>query len=232
MRALVEASAKIGFGMPYELNRRELVPFRHDRRCIGDFEFLTLACFKELLGAEGEMEGRRCGLYFAGTKGAKEVKEVIGELAEHLADKQDRVAALTEFSQELNPLIALHTLTNVGLYLAVKEGIECWRHCQYINHSHSDHSAVAAAVRDVSLGEVDVGFAVAAYVGGGVELAPEQVGAVGVRIVAEGPEDGDVFELSSRPHPEFLLEMESAHSALERGSALPVDLPVYESAGS
>ncbi len=229
MRALIEASAKIGFGDPYELNRRELVPFRHDRRSIGDFEFLALTCFKELLGAEGEIDGRRCGLYFAGTKGA--VQHEV-ELTEYLVGKQDRVAALTQFSRELNPMAALDTLSNIGIYLAVKEGIDCWRHCQYLNHSHSDHSAAAAAVRDVSTGAVDVGFAVAAYAGSALESTPERVGAVGVRIVAGGTGASDVFELALRPQPELLLNVQSAHSALGPGSVLPVELPVHEPAGS
>ncbi|MCY4162916.1 MAG: hypothetical protein OXE93_01665 [bacterium] len=230
MRAFVDASAKIGFGDPYELNRRELVPFRHDRRCIGDFEFLTLACFKELLGAEGQMEGRRCGLYFAG---AKDTMRLDAELHEYLADKPDRVAALTQFSEELNPLVALEWLTNIGLYLAVKEGIDCWRHTQYINHSHSDHSAVAAAVRDLSIGAVDVGFAVVAIAGPRFDEVPEKVGAVGVRIVAQGDnEAGDVFEVVSRPQPELLLEMQSAHSVVGHGSALAIELPVNEPVGS
>lgn len=221
MRALVTASAKIGFGAPYELNHRELVPFRHDRRCVADFEVLTLACFKQLLGENGEAEGVGCGLYFAG---AKDTLKLDVEFADELADEDDRVAALTKLSEGLNPLLPLNKLYNIGLYLAGKEGIECRRHCQYTNHAHSDHSAVAAAVRDVSSGAVDVGFAVFARAGGGFELPSAHVGAVGVRIAAGG-EGEDAFELMSRPQPELLLELERLHSGLGGGD-LAVELPV------
>ncbi len=229
MRALVEASAKIGFGAPYELNRRELVPFRHDRRNVSEFELLILACFKELLGAKSEMDGRRCGFYFAG---AKDTLTCLVEIDNHLADRQDKTAALAEFFEDINPLTALDWLLNTGLYLAAKENVDCTRHCQYISHPNSDHNAVAAAVRDVSTGVVDVGFAVGACAGGGFELPIEQVGGVGVRIVAGGGEVDDVFELSSRSHPELLLDMASAHSAMAPGSALAIELPVHKSAGS
>jgi hypothetical protein len=221
MRALVTASAKIGFGVPFELDYRELVPFRHDRRCVADFEVLTLACFKQLLGSEGEFEGRGCGLYFAG---AKDTLQLDIDFAEDLAGDDDLVAAMTKLSEGLNPLLPLNKLYNIGLYLAGKEGIECWRHCQYTNHNHSDHSAVVAAVRDVSSGAVDVGFAVFSRAEGGFELSPETVGAVGVRIVAGG-EEGDAFEVASRSQPELLLEIESLHSGLG-GAGLAIELPV------
>ncbi len=226
MRALVTASAKVGFGVPYELDYRELVPFRHDRRCVADFEVLTLACFKQLLGNDGELEGLGCGLYFAG---AKDTLQLDIDFADELADEDDLVAALTKLSEGLNPLLPLNKLYNIGLYLASKEGIECWRHCQYTNHAHSDHSAVSAAVRDVSVGAVDVGFAVFARAGGGFELPPETVGAVGVRIVAGG-EEGDALEVASRPQTGLLLEMESLHSELG-GAGLAIELPVGNQSG-
>lgn len=220
MRALVSASAKIGFGAPYELNHRELVPFRHDRRCVADFEVLTLACFKELLGDGEEMSGRGCGLYFAG---AKDTLQLDVDFSDELADESDRVAALTAMAEGLNPLLPLQKLYNIGLYLATKEGIECWRHCQYTNHDHADHSAVAAAVRDVCSGAVEVGFAVFARASGGFELPPESVGAVGVRIVP-GHGEGDAVELLGRPQPELLLELERLHSS-GGGADLAVELP-------
>lgn len=220
MRALVSASAKIGFGAPYELNHRELVPFRHDRRCVADFEVLTLACFKELLGDGEEMSGRGCGLYFSG---AKDTLQLDVDFSDELADESDRVAALTAMAEGLNPLLPLQKLYNIGLYLATKEGIECWRHCQYTNHAHADHSAVAAAVRDVSSGAVEVGFAVFARASGGFELPPESVGAVGVRI-EPGHGEGNAVELSGRPQPELLLELERLHSNAG-GADLAVELP-------
>lgn len=221
MRALVTASARIGFGAPYELNHRELVPFRHDRRCVADFEVLTLACFKQLLDGGAEVAGLGCGLYFAG---AKDTLKLDVDFATELAGESERVAGLTELSDGLNPLLPLNKLYNIGLYLAGKEGIDCRRHCQFTNHSHADHSAVAAAVRDVCSGVVDVGFAVFSRAAGAYELPPESVGAVGVRIVAGG-EAGDALELSSRPQPGLLLEMESLHSSLG-GAGLAVELPI------
>ena len=220
MRALVSASAKIGFGTPFELNQRELVPFRHDRRCVADFELLTLACFKELLGDGEEVSGRGCGLYFAG---AKDTLQLDIDFAEELAEKSDRIAALTAMAEGLNPLLPLHKLYNIGLYLAAKEGIDCWRHCQYTNHDYADHSAVAAAVRDVYTGAVEVGFAVFAQASGGFELPSESVGAVGVRVVP-GETGADPVELLGRPQSGLLLELERLHSAAG-GADLVVELP-------
>ena len=220
MRALISASAKIGFGAPYELNHRELVPFRHDRRCVADFEVLTLACFKELLGDGGEMAGLGCGLYFAG---AKDTLQLDVDFSSELADESDRIAAMTAMAADLNPLLPLKKLYNIGLYLAAKEGIDCWRHCQYTNHGYADHSAVAAAVRDVCSGAVEVGFAVFARAPGGFELPPESVGAVGVRVVP-GDAEGDAVELLGRPQPELLLELERLHSDAG-GADLAVALP-------
>lgn len=224
MRALVTASSRIGFGVPYELNYRELVPFRHDRRCVADFEVWALACFKQLLDSDADTAGLGCGLYFAG---AKDTLKLDVDFATELADASDRVAGLTELSAGLNPLLPLNKLYNIALYLAGKEGIDCRRHCQFTNHAHADHSAVAAAVRDVSSGVVDVGFAVFSRAAGAFDLPPESVGAVGVRIVAGG-DAGDAFELTSRPQPGLLLEMESRHSSLG-GAGLAVELPIGNS---
>ncbi|WP_420433407.1 hypothetical protein [Candidatus Poriferisocius sp.] len=220
MRALVSASAKIGFDTPYELNHRELVPFRHDRRCVSDFEVLTLACFKELLGDGGEMAGRGCGLYFAG---AKDTLQLDVDFSDELADESDRIAALTAMAEGLNPLLPLQKLYNIALYLAAKEGIDCWRHCQYTNHAHADLSAVAAAVRGVCSGAVEVGYAVFARASGGFELPPDTAGAVGVRVVPGGG-GGDAVELSGRRQPELLLELERLHSDAG-GVDLAVELP-------
>lgn len=220
MRALVRASAKIGFGAPYELNHRELVPFRHDRRCVADFEVLALACFRQLLEDDADLAGLGCGLYFAG---AKDTLKLDVDFAGELADESDRVAGLTRLFGDLNPLLPLQKLYNIGLYLAGKEGIDCRRHCQFTNHWHADYSAVAAAVRDVCSGAVDVGFAVFSRASGAFEVPPESVGAVGVRVVAGG-EGGDAFEVSSRVQPGLLLEMERLHSSLG-GAGLAVELP-------
>ncbi|MXW41879.1 MAG: hypothetical protein F4X48_06605 [Acidimicrobiia bacterium] len=224
MRAIVSTSAKIGFGSPYELNHRELVPFRHDRRCVADFEVLTLACFKQLLGETEEISGRGCGLYFAG---AKDTLQLDVDFSNELFDADDRVNALTTMSEGLNPLLPLNKLYNIGLYLAAKEGIECWRHCQYTNHKHADYSALAAAVRDVCSGTVEVGFAVFARASGGFELPQESIGAVGVRVVAcneAGDRTSDAVELSARPQPELLLELQRLH-ADGGGAELAVELP-------
>ena len=221
MRALVTASAKVGFGAPYELNHRELVPFRHDRRCVADFEILALACFKELLGDNSDMTGLRCGLYFAG---AKDTLALDVDFSEQLADTSDRVAGLTSLSDGLNPLLPLNKLYNIGLYLAGKEGIDCHRHCQYTNHAHADHTAVTAAVRDVWLGSVDVGFAVFSRAPGAADVPLQSIGAVGVRITA-GDDSQDAFEVSSGPQPDLLLELERRHSSLQ-GANLAIGLPV------
>ncbi|MDE0065790.1 MAG: hypothetical protein OXN44_02840 [Acidimicrobiaceae bacterium] len=223
MRALVSTSAKIGFGDPYELNHRELVPFRHDRRCVADFEVLTLACFKELLRDDEDLSGRGCGLYFAG---AKDTLQLDIDFSNGVADESDRVGALTAMADELNPLLPLHKLYNIGLYLAAKEGLDCRRHCQYTNHGHADHSAVAAAVRDVCSGVVDLGFAVFAQAPGGFELPPESVGAVGVRVeaVESGDGAGDAVELSGLAQPAMLLQLERLHSNAGGGN-LTIELP-------
>ena len=222
MRALVTASARIGFGNPHELNYRELVPFRHDRRTVADFEVLAVACFKELIDEGTGAAGLRGGLYFGG---AKDTLELEIDFASQLLDAGDRVAGLGRLADELNPLLPLTRLQNVALYLAGKEGIDCHRHCQYTSHEHADHSALVAAVRDLAVGSVDVGFVVfsrAADGAGAPHRSDGPDGAVGVRVVAGG-EQSDAFEASTET--DLLLEIQRRHASLG-GADLAIELPV------
>ena len=222
MRALVTASARIGFGDPYDLNYRELVPFRHDRRTVADFEVLAVACFKELISESADEAGLRSGLYFGG---AKDTLELEADYAAQLLDEGDRAAGLGRLADELNPLLPLTRLQNVALYLAGKEGIDCHRHCQYTSHEHADHSALVAAVRDLCVGSVDVGFVVfsrAADGAGAAHRSDGPDGAVGVRVVAGG-DGSDAFEASSES--DLLLEIQRRHSS-PRGADLAIELPV------
>ena len=226
MRALVTASVKIGFDSPFELNYRELVPFRHDRRTVADFEVLAVACFKELIGESADADGLRHGLYFAG---AKDTLELEVDYAAQLRDDSDRVAALARLADELNPLLPLTRLQNVALYLAGKEGLDCHRHCQYTSHQHADHSALVAAVRDISVGSVDAGLVVfsrAADGAGAEHRSDGPAGAVGLRVVAGG-DQAEAYEVPSEP--DLLLQIQRRHSSLG-GADLAIELPVGSSA--
>ena len=226
MRALVTASAKVGFGAPFELNRRELIPFRHDRRVVADFEVLQLACFKELISDGADTAGLGCGLYFAG---AKDTLEMEVDYAAQLRDEADRTAGLGRLAEELNPLVPLMRLQNVALYLAGKEGIDCQRHCEYTSHGYADYVALTAALRDLSVGSVDMGFVVfsrAADGAGAAYRSDGAAGAVGVRVVAASDEE-QALEVSSGPEPAALLEIERHYSGLG-GADLLIELPIAD----
>ena len=226
MRALVTASAKIGFGAPYELNRRELIPFRHDRRVVADFEVLQLACFKELISDGADTEGLGCGLYFAG---AKDTLEMEVDYAAQLRDESDRAGGLGRLATELNPLVPLMRLQNVALYLAGKEGIDCHRHCEYTSHGYADYVALTAALRDLGVGSVDMGFVVfsrAADGAGAAYRSDGPAGSVGVQLVAAS-DDAEALEVSSEPESATLLKIERHHSSLG-GADLAIALPMTD----